>query len=102
MPTPKTKNRAILSTEAPIKTKIETMEGTPGEGLPQPPPDGSEALPPVASAPPEDEQPPSDKITVKVVRQPINEGGVHYAKGDTLALDPARAAALGDLVEPVE
>jgi hypothetical protein len=44
--------------------------------------------------------PTAKAVKVTVARQPINEGGVHYAPGTELELSPARVAALGSLVLP--
>jgi hypothetical protein len=44
----------------------------------------------------------SELITVRVIRQPLCEDGTHYGKGDTFAVTPERAAALGELVEVAE
>lgn len=40
-------------------------------------------------------------VTVRVVRQAIGEAGVHYPQGSTFQTTPARAKALGALVEIV-
>jgi hypothetical protein len=71
MPTPKPKNRAVLKPVSPVETK--------GAGDP------------------------TDlaNVTVRVIRQPINEGGVHYSAGETFETSPERAAALAGLVEIV-
>lgn len=46
----------------------------------------------------------SEEITniVVVVTSPLAEGGNHYIAGETFETTPERAAALGDLVKPVE
>jgi len=41
-----------------------------------------------------------ETIRVRVVGQPVNEAGVHYAKGEEFDAPADRAAALGALVEP--
>lgn len=43
---------------------------------------------------------PAALVTVRVTGQPVCEG-LHYAKGETFETTAERAAALGDLVEPV-
>ena len=43
----------------------------------------------------------TDKITVRVVSQPINEDGTHYPKGAVFETTQERASALGAWVETV-
>lgn len=74
MPTPKPKNRAVLNKES-LETKVQSRE-------------------------PESPRP-SSLVTVRVKRQPVNEGGVHYSAGDAFDTTPARAAALADLCDIV-
>lgn len=44
---------------------------------------------------------PSETLTVKVKGETLFENGEHHAKDSTFETTPERAAALGDLVEPV-
>ena len=41
---------------------------------------------------------PKTKVKVRVVKQPLNEDGITYVKGDTFDIDADRAAELGELV----
>jgi hypothetical protein len=82
MSTPKPKNRAILNA-----TQVETK--------------GAETLNAERSTPNAQVQQPPAVVTVRVKRQPINEGGVHYSAGDTFETTPTRAAALAALCDIV-
>ena len=48
------------------------------------------------------EQAPASLVTVRVTGQPVCEDGVHHAKGETFETTPARAEALGALVETAQ